>query len=185
MRYIVVDLEATCWENMRNTSHMETIEIGAVQLARSFGPILDTFTCFVRPVVEPKLSDFCQRLTSIRQKDVDQAGYFWSAFPRFLEWIGEEPFVLCSWGAYDLNQLRLDCQRHGIPFPSSFKQHVNLKKEFAQLKRVKSCGMAHALELVGIPLEGKHHRALDDARNIANLAMLLLPELETSGILDQ
>ena len=32
MRYIVVDLEATCWENMRDFNRSETIEIGAVEL---------------------------------------------------------------------------------------------------------------------------------------------------------
>jgi inhibitor of KinA sporulation pathway (predicted exonuclease) len=33
MRYIVVDLEATCWDGVRGSPKMEIIEIGAVQLA--------------------------------------------------------------------------------------------------------------------------------------------------------
>jgi inhibitor of KinA sporulation pathway (predicted exonuclease) len=32
VRYIIVDLEATCWENVRDYERMETIEIGAVEL---------------------------------------------------------------------------------------------------------------------------------------------------------
>lgn len=180
MQYIIVDLEATCWEGVRFTSRMEIIEIGAVRLPQSSSLMEDQFGCFVRPVVVPKLSGFCKRLTSIQQEDVDQAEYFWSAFPLFLEWIGDDPFILCSWGAYDLNQFKNDCQRHKIPVPPTFERHINLKKEFARIKKVKLCGMERALEIVGIPLEGRHHRARDDARNIAQLAMLILPELETS-----
>jgi inhibitor of KinA sporulation pathway (predicted exonuclease) len=29
--------------------------------------------------------------------------------------------------------------------------------------------MARALQMVGLPLDGSHHRGLDDARNIAKL----------------
>lgn len=45
------------------------------------------------------------------------------------------------------------------------------------MMRVKSCGMARALEIAGLPLEGTHHRGADDARNIARLAALVLPRL--------
>lgn len=181
MRYVVVDLEATCWEGVRGSPKMEIIEIGAVRLAGCVGPIDDDFASFVRPVVEPKLSEFCVRLTSIRQEDVDGAEYFWEVFPKFVEWIGAEPFVLCSWGGYDLNQFRQDCLRHQLPLPPTFERHVNLKKEFARLRDVKVCGMAKALEIADIPLEGTHHRAADDARNIAKLAMWILPQLEAEG----
>jgi inhibitor of KinA sporulation pathway (predicted exonuclease) len=39
--------------------------------------------------------------------------------------------------------------------------------------------MARALKIAGLPLEGTHHRAIDDVRNIAKLAMLVLPKLAT------
>src|SRR6185436_2442801 len=100
MRYVIVDLEATCWENTRNTDRMEIIEIGAVLLLSTLNEPVSEFNRFVRPVVETKLSDFCKRLTSITQSDVDGADTFWTAFHEFLDWIGQEPFVLCSWGAY-------------------------------------------------------------------------------------
>jgi 3'-5' exoribonuclease 1 len=182
MRYIIVDLEATCWENARNTDRMEIIEIGAILLLSTSNEPISEFNRFVRPVVEPKLSDFCRRLTSITQADVDGADTFWTVFHEFLDWIGQKPFVLCSWGAYDLNQFRTDCRRHGIALPETFKRHVNIKKEFARVFSVRSCGMATALAHAGLPLEGLHHRGIDDARNIAKLAQLLLPQLEQEGI---
>lgn len=183
MRYIVVDLEATCWENVRDFGRMETIEIGAVELPAADEPPSREFSRFIRPVAEPELSEFCRRLTTIRQEDVDRAEEFPAVFREFLAWIGKEPFVLCSWGGYDLNQFRRDCRRHGVAFPLSFERHVNLKKEFARLMNIKPCGMNRALRHAGLPLEGTHHRGIDDARNIARLAARVLPTLESSDTL--
>lgn len=181
MRYVIVDLEATCWEDVRDYDRMETIEIGAVELASAEGPPAREFGRFVRPVAERRLSDFCQRLTTIRQKDVDRADVFSVVFAEFVEWIGAEPFVLGSWGGYDLTQFRTDCARHGVALPATFERHVNLKKEFARVFGAKSSGMERALACVGLPLEGTHHRGIDDARNIARLAVLVLPQWEATG----
>lgn len=177
MHYIIVDLEATCWENSRNPDRMEMIEIGAVRLLSASGPASGEFGRFVRPIAEPRLSDFCTNLTSITQHDVDTAETFPAVFHDFLEWIGPEPFTLCSWGAYDLQQFRTDCKRHRIPFPKSFERHLNIKKEFARVFGLR-CGMAAALRHVRLPLEGIHHRGIDDARNIAKLARRTLPRFE-------
>ena len=43
---------------------------------------------------------------------------------------------------------------------------------------VKPCGMDTALKMLKIPLEGLHRRGIDDAKNIAKVAKVLLPELE-------
>ncbi len=178
MRYLIVDLEATCWDGSHNRNQMEIIEIGAVMLPSATAIPSQEFARFVRPVVEPTLSEFCKNLTTIAQSDVDDADTFPTVFDHLLKWIGTESYTLCSWGAYDLNQFRTDCQRHGIVFPKKFNRHINLKAEFASLFGVKPCGMATALKLARLPLKGTHHRGIDDARNIASLANLVLPHLE-------
>lgn len=178
MNYVIVDLEATCWRERYNPSRMEIIEIGAVMLASSTGPTVREFVEFIRPVEEPILSDFCTELTSIRQSDVDSAETFPSAFSRFVEWIGDEPYALGSWGAYDLRQFKLDCQRHNVPCPPEFDLHINIKEEFARLRNCERCGMDRALKHLGLKLEGTHHRGIDDARNIARIALTILPQLE-------
>ncbi|HNB53944.1 MAG TPA: 3'-5' exonuclease [Anaerolineales bacterium] len=178
MRYIITDLEATCWENVRAPERMEIIEIGAVALASATDPVTSTFARFVRPIAEPMLSAFCTQLTSITQADVDGAEIFSTVFPEYLAWIGPEPFTLCTWGFYDVNQFRVDCNRHGIAFPETFARHINLKQEFARVFNVRACGMTKALQIAKLPLEGTHHRGADDARNIAKLAGLILPKVE-------
>jgi inhibitor of KinA sporulation pathway (predicted exonuclease) len=119
-------------------------------------------------------------LTQIRQEDVDGADYFPAVFHAFLDWIGNEPFTLCSWGAYDLGQFRSDCARHSFPFPATFERHINLKKAFSKWQGVRPMGMKGALAHLGLPLSGTHHRGIDDARNIAKIAALLLPAMEVA-----
>ena len=178
MDLIVVDLEATCWDTSRARDQMEIIEVGAVRLDAAL-TIVDEFDCFVRPVVEPKLSQFCTALTTIKQADVDGADMFPVVFARFLEWIGMgRPYRLCSWGFFDVGQFRLDCARFGPVFPEQFESdHLNIKQVFAEWKGVRRCGMAAALDLLGLPLAGTHHRGIDDARNIARIVQETLPNV--------
>jgi inhibitor of KinA sporulation pathway (predicted exonuclease) len=61
---------------------------------------------------------------------------------------------------------------------ASFENHINLKKEWAKLKGVQRWGLARAMESADIPVEGTHHRAAHDARNIAKLAKSILLHLE-------
>jgi 3'-5' exoribonuclease 1 len=178
MRYVIVDLEATCWEKGYGPEESEIIEIGAVRMDSADGPVADEFGSFIRPVAHRTLSAFCTDLTSITQADVDGADHFWEVFPRFLEWAGDEPFVFCSWGNYDRNQIGRDCARHGFPYPDALGRHLNLKAEFARRYATRQMGMAHALERLGLPLKGTHHRGLDDARNIAKIARHVLPPWE-------
>ena len=177
MRYVIVDLEATCWDGGGGRNRMEIIEIGAVEMPSADAPPGREFAAFVRPAAEPVLSDFCRELTTIAQADVDRAEAFPHIFGTFVEWIGAEPFTLCSWGQYDLNQFRADCRRHGIPLPATFERHVNLKALFADLMGAGPTGMSRALAHAGLPLVGTHHRGIDDARNLAALAALVLPHL--------
>jgi inhibitor of KinA sporulation pathway (predicted exonuclease) len=50
-------------------------------------------------------------------------------------------------------------------------------KEFARLKELRPMSMSAALRRLDLPLEGRHHRGIDDARNIARIAQVVLPEI--------
>jgi len=167
---LVVDLEATC-DDYASAFDMEAIEVGAVWVAPN-GTVLDRFRAFVRPVVNPVLTPFCSNLTGIHQADIDSA----QAFPAVAEAL--RAFVArhrqpgatwASWGAWDRKQLERDSARHDITPPIDLP-HVNAKRLFARARRIgKEVGMAKACELVGLQLGGAHHRALDDALNVAKL----------------
>jgi len=167
---LVVDLEATCDENVPSFD-METIEVGAAWIAAD-GAVLDRFQSFVRPIVNPTLTLFCSELTGITQADVDVAPLFPVAADELRANVAKHQqtgSVSVSWGAYDRKQLERDSARHGIAKPIALP-HQNAKRLFAKKQRIgKEVGMAKACELVGLTLEGRHHRALDDALNVARL----------------
>lgn len=165
---ILIDLEATCWEEGTNLEKQEIIELAAARLNPETGEIEDEFDSFVRPVTNPQLSEYCNELTSIRQADVDNAETFPSVWKRFLQWVGEpRETLLLSWGAYDDKQLRQECNKHGLEYP--FTEHFNLKNRFAEVFNVRPKGMAKALRHLNLELEGRHHRGIDDVRNIARI----------------
>lgn len=168
--YLVIDLEATC-DNAGAVPkrEMEIIEIGAVLVdPTTFEPLAE-FQSFVRPVRHPKLTRFCCELTSITQADVDAAPRFPEALAALREFMrGEQP-LFCSWGAYDRGQFKLDAERHKVKLPFG-PDHLNVKEAFSQaLGSRKRFGMSGALRRLGLPLEGTHHRGIDDARNIARI----------------
>lgn len=167
---LVVDLEATC-SDADPDFDMETIEIGACWIGTG-GLVLDRFQSFVRPVVNPQLTAFCTSLIGIRQADVDSAPLFPVAAAALRDFVSQHQqpgSVWASWGAYDRKQLDRDSTRHGVIAPVALP-HQNVKRLFAKARRIgKEVGMAKACELVGLTLAGTHHRALDDALNIARL----------------
>lgn len=173
---IVMDLEATCWEEGQAIQRMETIEVGAVKLDAEFKPVSE-LSFFVKPVLEPILTDFCARLTGIRQADVDAAEPFPAAVGKLSAWAGAGLFRLASWSAYDLEQIQRDCFFHGLLTPAPLERHIDLQSLYGRLKGCGRVPMSAALEREGLAREGRAHRALDDARNAAHLARLMIEPL--------
>jgi len=100
------------------------------------------------------------------QEDIDKADTFPLVFQRFLDWIGKESYVICSWGHYDKRQFIRDCHLHGINTDWIENKHISLKHQHAEKilgQPNKPVGMAKALRIAKLPLEGIHHRGIDDA----------------------
>jgi len=146
MNYIVLDLEATCWEG-KNKSTNEIIEIGALCIDSNQN-VLGEYCSFIQPKLNPILSDFCTELTTIEQKDVDNAPLFPEVLYDFLDWIESfgEPYYLCSWGFYDRTQFKKDCTLHGLD-TTWLKQHISLKHQYADIHNLRRpIGMKGAFE---------------------------------------
>jgi inhibitor of KinA sporulation pathway (predicted exonuclease) len=172
--YLVIDLEATCWKGNQPAQN-ETIEIGAVVFSQGQG-VVSEFQAFVRPKLNPELSEFCRELTGIEQAEVDSAKAFPEVFGKFNSWAEAYPdAAFASWGAYDRKQILNDCVLHGLEPWDRLDPHLNLKRAFSSLM---DCSLApelpHAMELSRIAARGTLHRGLDDARNIARVLDYLL-----------
>ena len=65
--------------------------------------------------------------------------------------------------------MRKQCQYRDISYPLS-SDHINVKTLFSEVKGLRrKVGMKGALGILEIPLEGTHHRGVDDAKNIAKI----------------
>ena len=169
MNYIILDLEATCWRDRSLNNQNEIIEIGAVKINEKREKV-DEFCSFIQPKLNPILSEFCTELTTIEQNDIDQTDGFEAVITNFWNWINlEEDYLLCSWGFYDRSQFKKDCELHGMR-TDWLKPHISLKHQYAEIKHLRRpMGMGGALRKENIPLEGTHHRGIDDARNISKI----------------
>jgi len=179
MNFIIYDLEATCWESTYEAhgKKQEIIEIGALKI-NAEGYIDSRFESFVRPVFHPTLTNFCQRLTSITQVDVNQADKFPLVIEDFQEWIGlfdEEEYLLCSWGFFDRSAFMKNCKYHDIEGDWA-KKHISLKHQYPRIKNTgRAIGLRKAVESEGFDFEGIHHRAISDAENLAKIFIRYLP----------
>mgnify|MGYP001797483586 CR=1 FL=1 len=173
-KIIIIDLEATCWEKKKpKGAHHDIIEFGVAVLEIATGDILANEGLLVRPT-SSEISPFCTELTTITPEMVADAPDFKTACTQLVEQFATKRHPWASFGAYDYNQLQRQCNREQVNFPLSM-QHLNVKALFALQHQLKHpIGMAGVLKSLNLPLEGTHHRGIDDARNIARILHRLL-----------
>lgn len=174
---IVLDLEATCEsrdveEPKVKREEMEIIEIGAAALVN--GEVVDKFQIFVKPVINPVLTDFCKELTTITQEEVDGAMGLEEAMKVFDDWVSSVKDkhninLWGSWGGYDLRQIKRNRKLLGIEkaFEIERVPHVNISESYRMLRGYgKKSGVGRAIRASNLKFEGTQHRALDDVLNI-------------------
>jgi inhibitor of KinA sporulation pathway (predicted exonuclease) len=79
-----------------------------------------------------------------------------------------------SYGAYDRTMLKDQCSKFGVNYPMS-AHHINVKMLFSEVHQL-SRGIGQALRMLNMPLEGTHHRGVDDSRNIAKVLRTLIAD---------
>jgi inhibitor of KinA sporulation pathway (predicted exonuclease) len=168
----VVDVEATCWEGSPPPGQrQEIIEIGFCVLRVADGALQEHTSLLVRPT-HSTVSPFCTALTTLTQEQVDEG----TTFDQACEILGtryhSHDRVWASYGDFDRGLFERQCQWTGVPYPFG-RRHLNIKTLFA-LALPTEPGMPEALRRLHLPLEGTHHRAGDDARNIARILAALL-----------
>ena len=170
MNFIILDLEATCWQGNAMDRKPEIIELGAYRV-NGYREWVDHFQAFIKPVRHPRLSTYCTDLTGITQDQVSKAKTFEHVFPQFEDWFynTEGAHLLCTWGAKDMELISDECARHDQDF-AFLPGCIDLKAQYAMMHRLpKEVGLIKALEYTEIEFEGSHHRAIDDAFNTAKL----------------
>lgn len=86
--YLVCDVEATCLSGSGFDHSNEIIELPVLLVRGNDRVLVGTFHRYVRPVLDPQLSDFCTSLTGITQTTVEKASVFSHVFDEFTTWLG-------------------------------------------------------------------------------------------------
>lgn len=186
---VVLDFEATC-DDTNPPSPQEIIEFPSVLLSAHTLDVVAEFESFVRPTHHPLLTPFCTELTGIQQADVDGAPAFPDVFAAHQAWLLAHglplvptaqglPYAFVTCGDWDLKtmlpaQLRaVGSDPHAAPL--AYRRWINVKHPFRAATKQKrgAAGMPHMLAELGLSLEGRHHRGIDDCRNIARIAQAL------------
>ncbi|MBN1660342.1 MAG: exonuclease domain-containing protein [Anaerolineae bacterium] len=178
---LVVDLESTCWagDPPPGEEH-EIIEIGLCVLDVATGRRLDNRSILICPTCS-RISDYCRELTTLTQNEVEAGVTLAEACRALRENFGARRRPWASWGDYDRKQLQRECQAKSVEYPFG-DRHINAKTLFALVRGLKrEVGLDSALDMLGFPLEGTHHRGGDDAWNIARILAWLLAAARTGG----
>lgn len=174
-KILICDLEATCWEeNPPPNAESEIIEIGICILDLKTLSIEDNEGIIVKPEWST-VSEFCTKLTTLKQEDVDKGISLNDACQILRKKYNSKNRAWASYGEYDRRMFQRECELKNINYPfGSF--HINVKG-VVETMLGEQVGMDKALQKLNMPLEGTHHRGIDDARNIAKVYKLILEKL--------
>lgn len=179
MNYIIFDMEFTV---LRKSAHLaDILEIGAIKLSDEGGQLVmvDLFHTHVRPHNYKRITPLTTEFTGITQEQVDVAPPYHEVVNDFIQWLGESPYYLCSWGPDDKYQFVRHCNQHQIEL-DWIQNYNDIQLQFTRLQGRdigQRYGLKKALATAEIDFFGKQHNALDDAFNTAKLFIKIFPKL--------
>lgn len=177
-KFLVIDLEGTCFEGANAFELSDVIEIGLALLDTQKMQEALRLQWYTRPTMT-LVSDFCTKLTGIHPHHVNGAASFAQRMKDLDHFIDEHNLTLWgSYGGYDRNQFQRQCRREGLPNPMDRLEHINLKKIVTTHLGLgkKRPGLRKALEVAGLEHEGLIHSGVDDAHNILRITTTILKE---------
>lgn len=167
---VVFDTEYTAWEGAEARGwnhpgeHREIVQIGALILETGAFSVRDTFLLYVRPKVNPRLSDFFVQFSGITQEKIDAEGVpYPEVLARFFAW--SRGLSLYSWGN-DLGVMAENAALVGIPFPFS-QEDSDVRPYFAAGGIMTAGYHSSTIPRAFGEEPPAAHDALNDARSVA------------------
>ncbi|MED1205429.1 3'-5' exonuclease [Heyndrickxia acidicola] len=169
MLAIVFDLETIRTHQKGQERHI--IEIGAVKvdLNDEKPSVIDTFQQYIIPPTKyiPKSS---RKMIGMEKEDMYKSIPLQQAIKKFIKWLENDDYYLCTWSRSDLDiiQHNYDVNRFNVSWIKNYNDiQLPISKALTGMDGV--LGLKKAIELGGIPIEGKWHSGLSDAINTARL----------------
>ncbi|GFU43072.1 ERI1 exoribonuclease 3 [Trichonephila clavipes] len=169
--FLVLDIEATC-DSPYNVDPPEIIEFPVLKVNAQTFETESIFHSYVRPVLNPELTNFCIELTGIIQGMVNAEPEFKEVYQNFLQWLEKEhilkpgvkfAFVTCS--DPDLNYFfPLQCRVSGIEVPAYMKKWICVKRSFTDIHPYTwPDNISKMLEYCELKSEGDLHSGIEMA----------------------
>ena len=178
---ICLDLEYTCWENSIQDDWLdpqfpaEILQVGMAGFNLIQDQCLNTFSAYVRPVLNPRMSDYCINLLQISQNIIDNS----QALPEVINQISsfmsnysDDSTLVCAFGP-DCKRFVDDAARHYRESPFRSFACLNLQQEAAKVMGMteKLPEREHIKQNFQLPPSANRHDALDDALDMKVLLM--------------
>ena len=176
---ICVDCEFTCWTNSSKLDWPdpefppEVIQIGISVYDVSGFTLLDEFSSYVSPIVNPTLSEYCKNLLNLTQVTINSAKSFSAIANNVVVFLNSFPrhhALVCSFGP-DWTKINADALRHSVDDPFARFKKLDLRVEAARILGYN--GKLLVREWVYRKLDlsdcAKRHDALYDARDLARI----------------
>ncbi|MBI2357202.1 exonuclease domain-containing protein [Candidatus Dojkabacteria bacterium] len=170
--YIILDAEYTNWNNGTITSDFfpEVIQISAIKVNKADNLVIDRFTSYIRPIINPILSERIKSLCGISQSQIDKAPKLCEIYTELKLFIGESKVVSYGIDLYYINNnfTLYPCKE---PLPvKSLDLNSLLAKEGFPVKKYRS----GTLKYFYTKNEKKElHDAMDDVLSIHNFLSLI------------
>ncbi len=182
-RHVIYDTEFTAWKGSQERGwsepweERELLQIAAVkvEIDESGCRIIESFNEFIRPVINPQLSDYIIHLTGITQELIDQNAIdLFSALKAFGHFCGDGRYLTASWGE-DVEILKLNTALQNITMPTGLRRHVNLTPILHTVSDFNFQTYGGDLhKIVGVEVSGIVHNALHDVNSVAATLNFLL-----------
>ena len=189
MNYIVLDLEFNQFypfksgikKSVVDLCPFEIIQIGAVKLNEQF-EIIEEFNTLIEPKIYPRLHPFVEKITGLKQQNLRNQPLFIEAFQNFVEFIGIDDSILCSWGGDDIKSLFRNILYYDIDENCITHKYINIQtfaSKFLNAELGKTIGLKNAAEELNIEMNLTFHNALHDAIYTAKIFKLVKPTIIT------
>ncbi|MFI3174672.1 MAG: 3'-5' exonuclease [Bacillota bacterium] len=156
----------------------EIIQIGAVKLNDSFHTI-DTFDCYIEPVIYPRLHPIIGKLTGIKKADLNGQPSFPEAMQAFAEFIGIDDAIICTWGQDDIKSLFRNIVYYEIDPSCITYDYFNVQTfatSYLNYEIGKEIGLKNATLELNLDTALSFHNALNDAIYTSEIFKIVRPK---------
>ncbi|EEB17071.1 3' histone mRNA exonuclease, putative [Pediculus humanus corporis] len=160
---LILDFEATC---DKKKFEQEIIEFPCLKINMNTLREESRFHKYVRPVINPKLTNFCTELTGIIQEMVDDEPTFNEVYLLFEQWrksegLTDDNSIYVTSGDWDLGYMMpRQCAISKIQVPSHMMTWIDIKKLYGINYNCYCGSLIEIFRVFNIEFDGRNHSGI-------------------------